>query len=77
MVEGLKAALPVFKAAMDPWDAGTGYLNFEENAVDPRQFYDEVTHRRLARVKGQVDPGDMFRSNHPIKPATGGHAASR
>ena len=77
MIAGLNAALPVFKAAMARWDAGTGYLNFEETAVDSRSFYDEVTHRRLARVKAQVDPRDMFRSNHPIKPATGGHAASR
>jgi hypothetical protein len=51
MVAGLRASLPEFKAAMAPWDAGTGYLNFEETAVDSRSFYDEVTHRRLARVK--------------------------
>ncbi len=49
---------------MAPWDAGTGYLNFEETAVDSRSFYDEVTHRRLARVKAQVDPRNMFRANH-------------
>ena len=30
-----------------------------------------------ARRRRQVDPADMFRSNHPIKPVTGGHAASR
>jgi len=36
-----------------------------------------VTHRRLARVKAQVDPRNMFRANHEIKPATGAHAASR
>ena len=77
MVAGLRASLPEFKAAMAPWDAGTGYLNFEENAVDSRSFYDELTHRRLARVKAQVDPRDMFRANHQIKPATGAPAASR
>jgi hypothetical protein len=77
MVAGLRSSLPAFKAAMAPWDAGTGYLNFEETAVDSRSFHDEVTHRRLARIKAQVDPRDMFRSNHPIKPATGAHAASR
>ena len=77
MIAGLREALPRFKAAMAPWDAGTGYLNFEETAVDSRSFYDEVTHRRLARVKAQVDPRNMFRANHQIKPATGAHAASR
>ena len=69
MVAGLHAALPRFKAAMADWDAGTGYLNFEESSVDSRAFYDEVTHRRLSRIKAQVDAGDLFRSNHPIKPA--------
>jgi FAD/FMN-containing dehydrogenase len=69
MVEGLEAELPRFKAAMAAWDAGRGYLNFEERAVDSRSFYDEVTHRHLTRIKTQVDPGDIFVSNHPIAPA--------
>ncbi len=69
MVTGLRAALPRFKDAMAEWDAGTGYLNFEESTVDSRSFYDEVTHRRLSRIKAQIDAGDLFRSNHPIKPA--------
>jgi FAD/FMN-containing dehydrogenase len=69
LVAALEAALPAFKAALAPWDAGRGYLNFEENAVDSKLFYDELTHRRLSRVKAQVDPRDMFRSNHPIAPA--------
>jgi FAD/FMN-containing dehydrogenase len=69
MVAGLQAALPVFKAAMAEWDAGRGYLNFEESAVGSRSFYDEVTHRHLTRIKTQVDPADIFVSNHPIAPA--------
>jgi FAD/FMN-containing dehydrogenase len=69
MVAGLRAALPLFKDAMAPWDAGRGYLNFEENTVDSRAFYDEVTYRHLARIKAEVDPADVFRSNHPIPPA--------
>jgi hypothetical protein len=54
---------------MAKWDAGRGYLNFEEAAVGSQSFYDEVTHRHLRRIKAQVDPGDIFRSNHPIAPA--------
>jgi hypothetical protein len=69
MVAGLEAALPPFKDAMAEWDAGRGYLNFEETSVSSRSFYDEVTHRHLARIKAQVDPGDIFMSNHPIAPA--------
>jgi hypothetical protein len=71
LVAALRSGLPAFKAAMAPWDAGTGYLNFEEKAADSRRFYDEVTHRRLSRIKAQVDPRDMFRANHPIAPARG------
>ena len=69
MVAGLEAELPPFKAAMAEWDAGRGYLNFQETAVDSRAFYDEVTHRHLRRIKAEVDPGDVFVSNHPIPPA--------
>ena len=68
MVAGLKAALPRFKDAMAEWDAGRGYLNFEETSVDSRSFYDEATHRHLTHIKTQVDPGDLFVSNHPIRP---------
>jgi FAD/FMN-containing dehydrogenase len=70
MTAGLKAALPPFKAAMAEWDAGRGYFNFEETAGDSRRFFDEVTHRRLRRIKAQVDPSDMLVSNHPIRPAS-------
>jgi hypothetical protein len=69
MIAGLELSLPRLKAAMAPWDAGRGYFNFEETAVDSRSFYDEVTHRRLMHVKAKVDPGEMFRSNHPIRAA--------
>jgi FAD/FMN-containing dehydrogenase len=69
MVAGLKAALPPFKAAMAEWDAGRSYLNFEESATGSQSFYDEVTHRHLRRIKTQVDPADIFMSNHPIAPA--------
>ena len=69
LIPALQASLPAFKAAFEPWDAGTGYLNFEENPTDSRSFYDELTHRRLARIKTQVDPSDVFRSNHPINGA--------
>jgi FAD/FMN-containing dehydrogenase len=69
MIAGLEATLPRFKAALAEWDAGRGYLNFEENAADARAFYDEVTHRRLARVRAQVDPREVFRANHRIPAA--------
>jgi FAD/FMN-containing dehydrogenase len=67
LIPALEAHLPVYKAALAAWDAGTSYLNFEETVADSRSFYDELTYRRLARIKTQVDPSDVFRANHPIK----------
>ena len=69
MIPTLQASLGAFKDAFAQWDAGTAYLNFQETTVDSRSFYDELTHRRLAHIKTSVDPGDMFRSNHPIRGA--------
>jgi hypothetical protein len=69
VIAGLHAALPGFKDTLAPWDAGRGYLNFEENTSDSRSFFDEVTHRHLAHIKTRVDPADMIVSNHPIAPA--------
>jgi FAD/FMN-containing dehydrogenase len=66
IVPTLRASLRSFKDAFARWDAGTAYLNFEENSADSRSFYDELTHRRLAHIKTSVDPADVFRPNHPI-----------
>ena len=38
MVAGLQTALPLFKAALAEWDAGRGYLNFEESAAGSHSF---------------------------------------
>jgi FAD/FMN-containing dehydrogenase len=65
MVAALEPALPAFVDAMAPWDAGTRYLNFEERSVEPRRFFDDVTHRRLVRVRERVG-GELFVSNHPV-----------
>jgi hypothetical protein len=34
--------------------------------ADPRDFFPAATYRRLQRVKGEVDPGDLFLAIHPI-----------
>ena len=53
MVMGPETALQVgadaaaFTGALAPWTGGRTYLNFAEDAVDPRQAYDAATWRQL------------------------------
>jgi hypothetical protein len=49
-----------------PWAGGRSYLNFTENAVDPRRGYDEQTWRQLAGIRSAVDPNGTFAANHPV-----------
>jgi FAD/FMN-containing dehydrogenase len=61
-----------FAAAVRQSDPGA-YGNFLGN-LDQRQIREEVypgaTGERLARIKAQYDPTNLFRSNHNILPAT-------
>jgi len=54
--------------ALGPYDNGRSYLNFAERRIDPARFYTPSVYRRLRQVKREFDPGDLFRSNHPIAP---------
>jgi FAD/FMN-containing dehydrogenase len=61
-------------AAMEPFaHKGALYINFpgdlEEGDELVRKAYG-VNYDRLARVKAQFDPGNMFRTNMNIRPAT-------
>ena len=53
--------------AMAPWDAGIQYLNFEEESVDARVFYDADTWRLLRALRSEWDPNSLFLANHEIK----------
>jgi hypothetical protein len=53
--------------AMKPWDAGTQYLNFEEESVDARVFYDADTWRLLRALRTVWDPNELFLANHEVK----------
>jgi hypothetical protein len=72
MVSGPAQALQVgadvaaYTGALAPWTGGRTYLNFAEDAVDPRQGYDEVTWRQLAGIRSAVDPTGIFAANHPV-----------
>jgi FAD/FMN-containing dehydrogenase len=67
MGAAVKAHVEVVQSALSKWDAGRDYLNFTERRERAERFYGEVTHRRLQAVKAEVDPEDVFRSNHPIR----------
>jgi FAD/FMN-containing dehydrogenase len=60
------AHLPKVIGAMAKWDAGTAYMNFAEDTVDPATFYSADGYARLRRVKAEVDPTGVFRGNHAI-----------
>ncbi len=70
LVAAIRGYRPVLRAALAPYDAGHGYLNFVEEPTDAADlFSDPGVYARLRSVKKQFDPSDLFRSNHPIPPA--------
>ncbi len=52
--------------ALDPWSNGRQYLNFAENAVDPRAAYQESAWTQLAGIRSAVDPEGVFAANHRV-----------
>ncbi len=54
------------KAALAPWESERTYLNFAERSVDPARLYTPETYRRLRKIRGVYDPGELFLANHPI-----------
>ncbi|GGM73058.1 oxidoreductase [Longimycelium tulufanense] len=60
--------------ALQPWDTGGRYLNFltgeGADVQQVRTAYDRADYERLTELKAAYDPGNMFRLNHNIPPAT-------
>jgi Berberine and berberine like len=69
MYHANQAQLAKIAEAFGPYENGRRYLNFTERPTDPARFYPPAVYRRLREVKAAVDPGDVFRSNHPIPAA--------
>ncbi len=69
MYRANRAQLTKLAEAFAPYESGRQYLNFTERPTDPARFYPPVVYKRLREVKASVDPGDVFRSNHPIPAA--------
>ena len=72
-----QAWLDAFAATVRQEDAGA-YVNFlgDEGAAGVRAAYPEATWQRLARVKAEVDPDNLFRRNHNVPPGAGVPASS-
>jgi FAD/FMN-containing dehydrogenase len=60
-----------FRELMAPWATGASYLNFlgDEGGDRVRAAFGARNHDRLARVKAQWDPQNVFRSNQNVPPA--------
>jgi FAD/FMN-containing dehydrogenase len=43
-------------------------LNLAETSRDPAGFWAPDAYDRLRRIKGAVDPGNLFRANHQVTP---------
>jgi FAD binding domain len=62
--------LGALSEALSPWTAAQMFANFAETSRDPATFWGDAAHTRLCELKRNLDPDDMFRSNHPVLPAT-------
>jgi len=60
------AAVGAVLGSLDPWRSEHTYLNFAETRREAGTLWTEAAHHRLRRIKRAVDPGDLFRSNHPL-----------
>jgi len=69
MAAGVEAYTPVLNAALAPYGADRAYSNFVERPTDGDVLFG-AAHERLRAVKAQYDPADLFRSNHPVTPAS-------
>jgi hypothetical protein len=69
MGAAVRTHLDVVASALAPYDTGRQYLNFTEAHTDPSRFYRGGVYDRLREVRSRVDPGELFRANHPIAPA--------
>ncbi len=66
-----EAQVGAVKEALSPWTARHMVLNFAETKRDPQTFWTAEAYARLCRLKETIDPGDLFRSNHPVRHAEG------
>ncbi len=67
--EAVRARLAMMEEALEPADTGRRYLNFTEGTTSPEKFFTPEAYARLQAVKARVDPDELIRANHPIRPS--------
>jgi Berberine and berberine like len=68
-----RAQIRSVKDALAPWAARHMYLNSAETQQDTASFWTEQVYHRLRRIKTTIDPDNIIRSNHAIRPALSHH----
>ena len=68
LVAQVMARVQAIKNALAPW-AARQYLSFAETQTPAAPFWIDHAHQRLRRIKADMDPSNLIRSNHPIPPA--------
>ena len=58
-----------YSDAIKPYGMGGGYVNFEMDEPDRVRSMYGANYDRLARIKAQYDPDNVFRVNQNIEPA--------
>ena len=62
----VRASLGEVLSALEPWTSERALQNFAGRRRTPVELFGQGAAARLAAVKADVDPGDMFRANHPV-----------
>ena len=54
-----------------PYSTGGAYVNYMSEGEDVHSAYGDARFQRLAAIKAQYDPANLFRFNQNIPPAKG------
>jgi FAD binding domain/Berberine and berberine like len=65
----VRASVDALHRGLACWGACGTYLNFAERPKAGNALFGDSAHARLQQVKSAYDPGDVIRSNHPVRPA--------
>ena len=63
------AAVRAAAATLAPFSLGAGYVNFDADPGRARSAYGDQIYDRLARLKREYDPANLFGRNQNVKPA--------